>query len=234
IPRPLPTASPRSSACRRPAPAGGPTSRAGACSGRARRSASVRRCSRGWSGRPPPSAVIDAHAHLTDRRFADDLPDVLDRARKAGIDRVLTAGEDVASSAEAITLARRYDEVRVAVGVHPHRAAAWGGETAARITELASEERVGAVGEIGLGFSRRSPPPRPWPPSPPGAAGPPPSVPGRRPRPGRTPAGPPWAGGPPGPPRPPGASLDPAGTLARRPDFYPAPKPRRKQVTLDA
>ena len=59
--------------------------------------------------------MIDAHAHLTDRRFAEDLPDVLDRARKAGIDRVLTAGEDIASSAEAIALARRYDEVRASV-----------------------------------------------------------------------------------------------------------------------
>ena len=44
-----------------------------------------------------PPAVIDAHAHLTDRRFATDVDDVLERARKAGIERVLTAGEDVAS-----------------------------------------------------------------------------------------------------------------------------------------
>jgi TatD DNase family protein len=100
--------------------------------------------------------VIDAHAHLTDRRFADDLPDVLDRARKAGVERVLTAGEDVASSEEALALARRYDSVRVAVGVHPHRAASWDGESAARITELTSDERVVAIGEIGIDFSGRS------------------------------------------------------------------------------
>src|SRR3989442_15959331 len=89
-----------------------------------------------------PPAVIDAHAHLTDRRFADDLPDVIDRARKAGVDRILTAGEDVASSEPGRALARRYDSLRGAVGVHPHRAASWAGETAARITDLASDERV--------------------------------------------------------------------------------------------
>src|SRR5436853_510786 len=33
-----------------------------------------------------PPAVIDAHAHLTDRRFATDVAEVLDRARKAGIE----------------------------------------------------------------------------------------------------------------------------------------------------
>jgi len=103
--------------------------------------------------------VIDAHAHLTDPRFAEDLPDVLDRARKAGIARILTAGEDVASSAAAIALARRYDDVRAAVGVHPHRAAAWDTEAAARITELAGDPRVVAIGEIGVDLSGRSAPP---------------------------------------------------------------------------
>jgi len=103
--------------------------------------------------------VIDAHAHLTDRRFADDLPELLDRARKAGIVRILTAGEDVASSAEAIALARRYDGVRAAVGIHPHRAAMWDADAAARITDLASDERVVAIGEIGMDFSGRSAPP---------------------------------------------------------------------------
>jgi len=58
--------------------------------------------------------VIDAHAHLTDRRFATDVAEVLDRARKAGIERVLTAGEDVASSEEALRLAAHHDDIRVA------------------------------------------------------------------------------------------------------------------------
>src|SRR2546430_15539321 len=77
------------------------------------------------SERSPP-AVIDAHAHLTDRRFATDVADVLERARKAGIARVLTAAEDVASSDDAVALATRHDDVRVAVRGHPHRPATWG------------------------------------------------------------------------------------------------------------
>jgi TatD DNase family protein len=103
-----------------------------------------------------PPAVIDAHAHLTDRRFATDVADVLERARKAGIERVLTAGEDVASSDDAVALAAQHDDVRVAVGVHPHRAASWGPDALDRLTDLARGPRVVAIGEIGMDFSGRS------------------------------------------------------------------------------
>src|SRR2546428_7354079 len=97
-----------------------------------------------------PPAVIDAHAHLTDRRFATDVTEVLERARKAGVERVLTAAEDVVSSEEALALAARHDDVRVAVGVHPHRAASWRGDSLSRLTELARDPHVVAIGEIGL------------------------------------------------------------------------------------
>jgi TatD DNase family protein len=106
-----------------------------------------------------PPAVIDAHAHLTDRRFAPDVAEVLDRARKAGIERVLTAAEDVGSSEEARALAARHNDVRVAVGVHPHRAGFWNAAALSRLTELARDPRVVAVGEIGMDFSGRSSPP---------------------------------------------------------------------------
>jgi TatD DNase family protein len=103
--------------------------------------------------------VIDAHVHLTDRRFATDVVEVLERARKAGIDRVLTAAEDVASSEAALALAADHDDVRVAVGVHPHRAASWNVDSLSRLTELARDPRVVAIGEIGMDFSGRSAPP---------------------------------------------------------------------------
>jgi TatD DNase family protein len=106
-----------------------------------------------------PPAVIDAHAHLTDRRFATDVADVLERARKAGIERVLTAGEDVASSEAALTLAAHHDDLRVAVGIHPHRAASWNVEALSHLTQLARDPHAVAIGEIGMDFSGRSSPP---------------------------------------------------------------------------
>jgi TatD DNase family protein len=103
--------------------------------------------------------VIDAHAHLTDRRFAADIVDVLERARKAGVDRILTAAEDVASSEEGLALAAWQSDIRVAVGVHPHRADSWNAATLARLRDLAGDSRVVAIGEIGMDFSGRSSPP---------------------------------------------------------------------------
>jgi TatD DNase family protein len=102
--------------------------------------------------------VIDAHAHLDDRRFADDLDAVLARASAAGIDRVLSCAEDLASSERNVLIARRHPSVRIAVGVHPHRAESWGDAVSAMIDRLARDEHVVAIGEIGIDLSGRSAP----------------------------------------------------------------------------
>jgi len=102
--------------------------------------------------------VIDAHAHLDDRRFADDLDAVLARAAAAGIDRVLSCAEDLASSERNVLIARRHPSVRIAVGVHPHRAESWSDAVSAMIDRLARDEHVVAIGEIGIDLSGRSAP----------------------------------------------------------------------------
>jgi len=102
--------------------------------------------------------VIDAHAHLDDRRFADDLDAVLARATAAGIDRVLSCAEDLASSERNVLIARRHPSVRIAVGVHPHRAESWSDAVSAMIDRLARDEHVVAIGEIGIDLSGRSSP----------------------------------------------------------------------------
>src|SRR5256885_6236712 len=104
------------------------------------------------------SLLIDAHAHLTDARFADDLDAVLARARDAGVVRILTCGEDVASSAAALAIAHAHPEVRVAVGIHPHRAASLDEAALVSLRRLAADERVVAIGEIGMDHSGRSAP----------------------------------------------------------------------------
>ena len=111
------------------------------------------------SGGDSESSLIDAHAHLTDARFADDLDAVLHRAREAGVTRILTCGEDVASSEAAIAIARLHPEVRVAVGIHPHRSATLDDAALAALRRLAADERVVAIGEIGIDLSGRSAPP---------------------------------------------------------------------------
>ena len=102
--------------------------------------------------------MIDAHAHLTDDRFTSDLLEVIARAADAGVERILTCGEDIASSEAAVDLAERYASVRVAVGVHPHRAGTLTRGAVGRMRELARHERVVGIGEIGIDLSGRSAP----------------------------------------------------------------------------
>jgi len=102
--------------------------------------------------------VIDAHAHLDDRRFIDDLDAVLARASAAGIERVLSCADDLASSERNVLIARRYPSVRVAVGVHPHRAESWSSDVLGMIDRLARDTHVVAIGEIGIDLSGRSAP----------------------------------------------------------------------------
>jgi TatD DNase family protein len=102
--------------------------------------------------------VIDAHAHLDDPRFADDLDAVIARATAAGVERVLSCGGDQASSERTVTMTRRNSAVLAAVGVHPHHAASWTDATALMLELLARDVRVVAIGEIGLDLSGRSAP----------------------------------------------------------------------------
>lgn len=103
--------------------------------------------------------MIDAHAHLTDARFADDVDAVMQRAAAAGIERVLSCGEDLESSERALALARAHPQLlRAAVGFHPHRAGSCDAEALSRLRELALDPLVVAVGEIGVDLSGRSAP----------------------------------------------------------------------------
>jgi TatD DNase family protein len=104
---------------------------------------------------------VDSHCHLQDAAFDADRDEVVARATKAGIERLLVPGWHVASSRAAVRLAERYpDLIDAAVGVHPHHAADAGDEDWAELERLARHERVVAIGEIGLDHFRNLSPPR--------------------------------------------------------------------------
>ena len=103
--------------------------------------------------------MIDAHAHLTDAQLAGDRDAMLERASGAGIERILTCGEDLASSEAGVAIAHTHPQlVRAAVGIHPHRAQSCDGEAIKALHGLARHRLVVAIGEIGLDLSGRSAP----------------------------------------------------------------------------
>ena len=96
--------------------------------------------------------LVDAHCHLDDEQFADDVDAVVARAVDAGVVAMVTAGGDVASSRAAVGLAEKYERVYVAVGIHPHHTALFSETALKAIRSLAQHPQVVAIGEIGLDF----------------------------------------------------------------------------------
>jgi len=95
--------------------------------------------------------LADSHCHL--HMLGSPLPDVLARAREAGVSRFLVPGTTVADSRDAVRLAQEHEEVLAAVGVHPHEAKDFDAERdGPGLEELARAPGVAAIGEIGLDF----------------------------------------------------------------------------------
>lgn len=96
--------------------------------------------------------LIDSHAHLDFEQLAPDLPAVLERARHSGVVGIVTVGTDAASSRRAVELARTHPQLAATAGVHPHEAAKVAPGDWEIIDALHREERVVAVGEMGLDY----------------------------------------------------------------------------------
>jgi TatD DNase family protein len=97
--------------------------------------------------------MFDTHAHLAAPEYDLDLPEVLDRARSAGVTRILCVGTDLGSSRRCVDLARRYpDVIRAAVGIHPTSPTGDDAAELATLCQLAALPEVVAIGETGLDF----------------------------------------------------------------------------------
>ena len=81
--------------------------------------------------------------------------DEIKTAEDLGVELILTAGIDIASSEEAILTSRKFNAVRACVGVHPWNADAYSGEAVMKLKELAERKEVVAISEIGLDFVGR-------------------------------------------------------------------------------
>jgi TatD DNase family protein len=94
--------------------------------------------------------LIDTHAHLTDDRFRDDLPAVLERARAAGVQSVVTIATTAGDSAACIALAQTHPMLRATVGIQPNEVAAAQPTDWDEVVRLVSHSTVVALGETGL------------------------------------------------------------------------------------
>lgn len=99
--------------------------------------------------------LIDSHAHLDFPEIAERLPEVLERAHKAGVERILTigcVGKDLSLISDIVNLTETYDGIYAALGVHPHEAQHFNEATGRELQQAMSHPRVIGWGEIGLDF----------------------------------------------------------------------------------
>jgi TatD DNase family protein len=103
--------------------------------------------------------LVDAHCHLQDRQFEADRPQVLGRAREAGVRALVVVGWDLPSSQQAVELADEHPDLYAVVGLHPHYASRLDRRALRALRRLAHSAKVVAIGETGLDFYRHLSPP---------------------------------------------------------------------------
>ena len=96
--------------------------------------------------------LIDSHCHLDFPELADEIGEVLARARTAGIARLITISTRVAHFDRIAALADAYDDVFCTVGTHPHQAAEEPDVTVDDLLRLAHHPKCVAIGEAGLDY----------------------------------------------------------------------------------
>jgi len=101
------------------------------------------------------SLLIDIGANLTHPAFHADLPEVLARARAAGVTAIVVTGSSVAESINSLKLSNAHPEtIHATAGIHPHHASECDATTIPALRVLAQQPRVVAIGECGLDFNR--------------------------------------------------------------------------------
>ena len=98
--------------------------------------------------------LFDSHCHLDDKTYTRDLTRVIERARSAGVARLMTIGVNGKTSARAVELAVSHSEIYASVGVHPHDAGHCRESVIDDLLKLAKNPKVRAWGEFGLDFNR--------------------------------------------------------------------------------
>ncbi|MEA1956385.1 MAG: TatD family hydrolase [Campylobacterota bacterium] len=95
--------------------------------------------------------IIDTHIHLDDKRYDEDLEDVLNRARDAGVKRFIIPGADPSTLDRAVEISQKYEDVYFAVGIHPYDATNF---EKLNFEKYINHKKCIAVGECGLDYFR--------------------------------------------------------------------------------
>jgi TatD DNase family protein len=96
--------------------------------------------------------MIDVHCHLNFNAFKNDYDDAIKKAVEAGVKTIINVGTSIETSLRAVELTKEYENLYAIVGIHPHHADKVEGDWIKDIEKLAREEKVVAIGEVGIDY----------------------------------------------------------------------------------
>lgn len=96
--------------------------------------------------------MIDVHCHLNFKAFEKDYDEVIKRAFKTGVTKIINVGTSLESSKKAVELAHKYDNLYAIVGIHPHHADKLTKGWIENLEKIARNKKVVGIGEIGLDY----------------------------------------------------------------------------------
>jgi len=98
--------------------------------------------------------MIDTHCHLNFKAFEGKVEEVIQQAKKAGVEKIIVPGTNLKTSQKAVNLAQKYDGVYAAVGIHPHHSNIKYKKLNIKnkLRKLVKNNKVVAIGECGLDY----------------------------------------------------------------------------------
>ena len=94
---------------------------------------------------------IDTHCHIS-KEYFDDIPNLIDKIVKSGVNKVIVNGCDMKSNLEVLELVKKYDIVYGALGFHPTELDDFSDEQLIWLEKNINNKKIVAIGEIGLDY----------------------------------------------------------------------------------
>ncbi|MGV8950454.1 MAG: TatD family hydrolase [Cypionkella sp.] len=96
--------------------------------------------------------IVDSHCHLDFPDFAEDLPQIIARAREAGVSRMVTICTKLVNLPRVREIVATYDGLYYAAGIHPMSAAEHPPVSVEDLVALAADPKFVGIGETGLDY----------------------------------------------------------------------------------
>lgn len=102
--------------------------------------------------------MTDSHCHLASHRFTEDeLPELIARAKEAGVNRMVTLATEEEDIPRNVAIAEKFSEVYACVGIHPCDVHETRDDFEEVVRPHLSNKRVAAIGETGLDYYHPAP-----------------------------------------------------------------------------